>query len=174
MFDFFKIIKLMLNTDSEKRVSKYLIERKSVVSVAESCTGGLVSSLLTDVSGSSAYIKSNFVTYANEAKVKYLSVSEETLSNFGAVSAQTAQEMVKGLLETTGSDYALATTGIAGPTGGSKEKPVGLVFIGVGSKDKIKVFPYKVNPLYSRCLIKYMFAKHAIKLLADFLGGIDK
>ncbi len=176
MFNFLKLLKLLTllkNTSNEDSAGKCLIESDSTLSIAESCTGGLVSSLMTDVSGSSSYTKANFVTYANEAKNKYLGVKEETLKEYGAVSRQTAHEMVEGLFEKTGSDYALATTGIAGPTGGTKEKPVGLVYIGVGQKEngKIKVYKYNVNPKFPRILIKYMFAKHAVKILADFLGG---
>jgi len=113
----------------------------------------------------------NFVTYANEAKTKYLNVKKETLDLYGAVSKETAEEMIKGLLNATDSDYALATTGIAGPTGGTKEKPVGLVYIGIGSKQKIKIIKYNTNHKYPRQLIKYLFAKKAIKELHQFIKG---
>ena len=169
MIAFFKQLNLIFDRTIEQEAGEILIKSGKTLATAESCTGGLVSSLMTDVSGSSAYVKANFVTYANEAKVKYLNVSETTLQNFGAVSNQTASEMTMGLLENTNCDYALVTTGIAGPTGGSDEKPVGLVYIGVGSKNNVQVFKFNVNPKYPRPLIKYMFAKHAIKLLTDFL-----
>lgn len=171
MFELIKLIKLIRNTKAENDAGMILLESEKTLSIAESCTGGLVSSLMTDVSGSSWYTKCNFVTYANEAKVQYLGVQEETLQKYGAVSAETAQEMVQGLLTKTDSDFALATTGIAGPTGGSESKPVGLVYIGVGTKGDIKVCRYNANPKYPRFLIKYLFAKHAVGLLADFLGG---
>ena len=106
----------------ENTIGKLLREKGKTVAVTESCTGGLVSSLLTDVSGSSEYIMANFVTYSNEAKMKYLGVSEETLEKHGAVSPETAKEMVEGLLKNTDCDFAIATTGIAGPTGGTDEK----------------------------------------------------
>lgn len=163
-----KLLKLILKTKYEQKAGDFLLEKNRTISVAESCTGGLLSSLLTDVSGSSAYIKANFVTYANEAKTKYLNVSEQTLNEHGAVSVQTAEEMVKGLLKETNSDYAIATTGIAGPTGGSKTKPVGLVYIGIGSKNDIRICKYNVNPNLPRIIIKYKFAKHALKLLNEF------
>lgn len=166
-----RIMKLILSTKAENAAGKILLETGKTLSIAESCTGGLVSSLMTDVSGSSYYTKCNFVTYANEAKMQYLGVKEDTLKEFGAVSVQTADEMVQGLLKKTGSDYAIATTGIAGPTGGTAIKPVGLVYIGIGCQGKIKVFKYNVNPKYPRLLIKYMFAKHSVELLADFLKG---
>lgn len=172
----FKLIKLLFDKKYENKAAKLLIENDYQLSVAESCTGGLLSSLMTDVSGSSAFIKANFVTYANEAKAKYLGVSEKTLEQYGAVSFQTAHEMVEGLLnisENTQKSVALATTGIAGPTGGSKEKPVGLVFIGYGTSDDIRVVKYNVNPKYPRILIKYMFAKQAVKLLCEFLEEIE-
>ena len=166
-----KLIRLLLNKYYEQTAGEILIKEKASLAVAESCTGGLLSSLLTDISGSSSYIRANFVTYANAAKVKYLNVKEDTLEQFGAVSEQTASEMVKGLIAETNSDYAIATTGIAGPSGGTREKPVGLVYIAVASKDKTCVYRYNVNPDYPRILIKYMFAKHAAKLLAEFLKG---
>lgn|SRR5574344_862444 len=173
MFDrHLKLFKLICDKSSETAVSKFLLKYNKTISVAESCTGGLLSSLLTDVSGSSGYIHANFVTYANEAKMKYLGVSKDTLDTYGAVSQQTAQEMVKGLLHNTESDYAIATTGVAGPNGGTAEKPVGLVYIAIGSKNAIQVYKYNVEQTYPRLLIKYMFAKHALKLLADFLKGI--
>ena len=102
---------------------------------------------------------------------KYLGVKAETLKNFGAVSKQTAAEMAEGLINVTSSDYSIATTGIAGPAGGTKEKPVGLVYIAIASPKETKVYKYNVNPEYPRILIKYIFAKHALKLLAEFLEG---
>lgn len=169
IFTYLKLFNIISGLKEPYIAGKLLLEKQKKLAVAESCTGGLVSSLMTDVSGSSAYIQSNFVTYANEAKAKYLNVKPETLEQYGAVSVQTAGEMVKGLLENTGCDYALATTGIAGPTGGSGEKPVGLVYIGVGTKDEMHVHKYNVNPKLPRIIIKYLFAKEAIKLLIDIL-----
>ena len=111
----------------EEELGKYLIENNLTIATAESCTGGLLSSRLTDVSGSSEYVKLNFVTYANEAKHKILGVSWDILNNYGAVSEECAEAMANGLYAVTNCDIALCTTGIAGPTGGTKEKPVGLV-----------------------------------------------
>jgi len=121
---------------------KLLLENKKTVSCAESCTGGLIAKKITDVAGSSAYFKSSFVTYSNEAKAKMLGVSVETLEKFGAVSAETAAEMAEGALQNAGSDYAISTTGIAGPGGATKDKPVGLVYIGIASKKETKTFKY--------------------------------
>lgn len=169
LFDEFKLYNLMKNTRSQMRAGALLIKYCKTLSIAESCTGGLLSSFMTDVAGSSSYIHANFVTYANEAKTQYLGVNEETLEKYGAVSEQTANEMVNGLLDVTGSDFAIATTGIAGPSGGSEQKPVGLVYIGIGSKHSLKVYKYNVDSKLPRTLIKYMFAKHAVDLLCDYL-----
>ena len=119
----------------EEKLGKFLLNNILTIATAESCTGGLLSSKLTDVSGSSAYIRLNFVTYANEAKHNILGVSWDILNNFGAVSEECAQAMAEGLQKATGADIALCTTGIAGPTGGTKEKPVGLIYIGLRYKN---------------------------------------
>ncbi len=172
MINFIRLINLIFQKQDEQLVARMLIETDKQLAIAESCTGGLVSSLMTDVSGSSAFIKANFITYANEAKSRYLGVSSDTLKTYGAVSLQTATEMALGLLRETGADYSLVTTGIAGPTGGTEEKPVGLVYIGIaknGENPDVNVIKYNVNPKYPRILIKYMFAKQAIRLLADKL-----
>ncbi len=107
------------------------------LATAESCTGGLVGAMITDVAGSLAYYLGGVVAYANEAKVKLLGVKPETLRRYGAVSAQTAIEMAKGVRRCLGADIGVATTGIAGPTGGSRKKPVGLVFIAVATGRKL-------------------------------------
>ncbi len=99
------------------------------IAVAESCTGGLICKMLTDVPGSSAWFDRGFITYSNEAKMDMLGVKSETLEKYGAVSEQTALEMVQGALKNSLADYAIAVTGIAGPGGGTVEKPVGLVYI---------------------------------------------
>lgn len=109
-----------------------LCRRGLTVAVAESCTGGLLAAALTDVAGSSQVFGWGLVTYSNQAKTRLLGVSTDTLDRWGAVSSQTAGEMVSGLLKLSGADLALATTGIAGPDGGSAEKPVGLVYIACG------------------------------------------
>ena len=165
-----KITELLLGkVFPENSIGKILHERKKKVATTESCTGGLVSSLLTDVSGSSEYILANFVTYSNEAKSKYLGVKEETLKQYGAVSEQTAREMAEGLLKATGCDYALATTGIAGPTGGSAEKPVGLMYVGLANGQETKVIKVNQSPCLYRRIMKIAFAKEALKQLYLFI-----
>lgn len=109
------------------------------IGTAESCTGGLVGKTLTDLSGSSAYYQGGIISYANAVKEQVLGVSSETLSKYGAVSEETATEMVQGVFRVLHTDYAIATTGIAGPGGGSREKPVGLVYIGIGTPQGITV-----------------------------------
>jgi len=105
-----------------------------MVSTAESCTGGLIAGALTEVSGSSAVVDRGFVTYTNVAKMQMLGVQEETLARFGAVSEETALQMVHGALFRSRADLAVAVTGIAGPSGGSPEKPVGLVHLAAKSR----------------------------------------
>ena len=154
-----------------KKLTKLLIEQELVISTAESCTGGLVSSMLTDVSGSSAFVKMNFVTYSNEAKQEILGVQPETLEKFGAVSEECASEMAEGLMQKTGCDIALCTTGIAGPTGGTKEKPVGLCYIACRFKGQTIVKKIVENLHLERCLMKQKFAEHAINLAYEILSN---
>jgi PncC family amidohydrolase len=121
----------------EKEIGDELRKRGLSVSTAESCTGGLVSHRITNVSGSSDYYKGGVIAYANEVKEKILHVAEKTLEEKGAVSAECALEMAKGVRKLLGSDVGIATTGIAGPTGGTPDKPVGLVYIALATKDYV-------------------------------------
>ena len=114
----------------EERIGDALRERDVTVAVAESCTGGLIGSLLTDVPGSSEYFDRSVVTYSYDAKLTELAVSREALDDHGAVSAPVAEQMAAGVRDTSGATFGLSTTGIAGPEGGSEAKPVGTVFIG--------------------------------------------
>lgn len=114
------------------------LNKKSLkLATAESCTGGLISKLITDVSGSSSVFDCGVCTYANNIKSKVLGVKEETLSTYGAVSEKTAMEMARGVRTLSNADIAISTTGIAGPMGGSQYKPVGLVYIGISTKDRL-------------------------------------
>ena len=123
----------------ESVIQKMLIETKRTISVAESCTGGLLSSKLTNIAGSSLCFKQSVVTYSNESKIQLLNVKKETLEQFGAVSQETANEMLTGILNLSKADYAVSITGIAGPDGGTNEKPVGLVYIGTSFKGNNEV-----------------------------------
>lgn len=123
----------------EEQVVACLKEKKLSLATAESCTGGLIASKLVNVAGISEVFWGGFVTYANEAKVKLLGVSEELLREKGAVCAEVAASMAKGAAETAGAMVSVASTGIAGPDGGTSEKPVGLVYLGCFCCGKIKV-----------------------------------
>jgi nicotinamide-nucleotide amidase len=123
-------------------VGKLLIQKRKTVSFAESCTGGKIASAVTDIAGSSLYFKSSVVTYSNESKLKILGVKEETLEKFGAVSEETAKEMARGILNLSESDYAFSVTGIVGPGGCSKDKPIGLVYVGFAATKKNESFKF--------------------------------
>lgn len=123
----------------KNKLIETLIEKKLHISTAESCTGGLLSAMLTDVPGASAVIDECIVTYSNEAKMRELYVKEETLERYGAVSVETAHEMCMGICRHTGADVGIGITGIAGPGGGTPEKPVGTVCIGVCVKGNAEV-----------------------------------
>lgn len=129
----------------EQEIVQLMTEHKLTLSAAESCTGGMLSAKLINVPGASAVYEAGFVTYANKAKHKLIGVKKKTLKEYGAVSKETAKEMVKGTLKATGADYAVAITGIAGPGGGTKEKPVGLVYIGCGRKNRIVIKQYQFS-----------------------------
>ncbi|MCX7879594.1 MAG: competence/damage-inducible protein A [Ignavibacteria bacterium] len=120
-------------------IGKILAERNETVSVAESCTGGLLGAEFTSVSGSSNYFLGGIIAYSNDVKINLLGVNRETLLQFGAVSEQTAHEMASNVRNIFGSTYGISITGIAGPTGGSPQKPVGTVFIGLATEDGVTV-----------------------------------
>lgn len=124
---------------TEQWIVDFMKENNLTLGVAESCSGGMLSSRLIGIPGISDVYRAGLVTYSNEAKQSLLGVSKETLKLHGAVSEETAKEMVEGTLRVTGADYAVSITGIAGPGGGTKEKPVGLVYIACGNKDVITV-----------------------------------
>jgi len=126
----------------EAAAGKILLGQKKTISTAESCTGGYIAHLITSVAGSSDYFKGSVVSYANEVKQNVLGVKAETLERFGAVSEQTVTEMVKGVITKLNTDYAIAVSGIAGPGGGTAEKPVGTVWVAVGSSANVKTRLY--------------------------------
>lgn len=126
----------------EMALTKLLIKKKYTMTTAESCTGGMIAARMVNAPGVSAVLKSGFITYANEAKEELLGVSHDTLEKFGAVSRETAEEMAEGAVKAAHTDAAVAVTGIAGPDGGTKEKPVGLVYIGVNVRGNVEVREY--------------------------------
>ena len=150
-----------------EEIGKILTSKGWTISTTESCTGGLLSSKLTDVSGSSAYIRLNLVTYANEAKEKMLRV---VINEEGVVSENCAYQMAKGLHELTNSDICVSTTGIAGPTGGTETKPVGLMYSTIYTKDRFKNYKIQVNPTLTRIQVKERFAEEVLKNIYEFLN----
>lgn len=125
------------NPALEKQIGALLRKHEKTISIAESCTGGFISHRITNVPGSSNYYNYGVIAYSNQSKIDTLHVSPETLTKFGAVSRQTAIEMAQGIKQVSGSDLALAVTGIAGPGGGTPEKPVGLVYICLASDESV-------------------------------------
>lgn len=147
----------------EEIIGKLLKERQKTVAVAESCTGGLIGERLTDVAGSSAYFIQGVVAYANEAKINTLDVPAEIIEKTGAVSAETAEAMAKGMRELAKTDYAISVTGIAGPDGGTEEKPVGTVFIGYADKTQTKSVKFVLPG--DRFLIRWRASQAALEYL---------
>jgi nicotinamide-nucleotide amidase len=127
------------NIPIEEVVAKLLISNKLTIATAESCTGGLLAGRLINYPGISQSYMEGAVTYSNEAKMSRLGVKKETLDNFGAVSEETAREMADGIVKAAGTDVGISVTGIAGPGGGTTEKPVGLVYVGLNIKGSVKV-----------------------------------
>ncbi|MFW6333187.1 MAG: competence/damage-inducible protein A [Thermodesulfobacteriota bacterium] len=152
----------------EAVVGELLRKAGATVAAAESCTGGLLAHRLTEVSGSSDYFLFSGVTYANEAKIKVLGVQTETLADHGAVSIETAREMAEGVRNLTGADYGISTTGIAGPTGGTDEKPVGTVCIGLASRSGVEGRKFTFQ-FPRRSMNKRIFATTALDLLRKAL-----
>lgn len=131
-------------TSLAKTVGELLQKKKRTLAVAESCTGGLLSSMITVNSGATKYFKGGVTAYSNALKESLLGVSKETLKKFGAVSSQVAKELAKNAKQKLASDYALGITGIAGPGGGTKEKPVGLVYVGIATPKGVRVKEYRL------------------------------
>jgi nicotinamide-nucleotide amidase len=158
------IVFSMDGSPMEAVVGRLLLDKKATLAVAESCTGGLISHMLTNVPGSSNYFLFSGVTYSNAAKQKVLGVSPDIIERFGAVHEETAKEMAAGVRRIAGSDYGLATSGIAGPDGGTDEKPVGLVCIGIADGKSALGFRF-FYPFNSRSRNKKVFAVKALDIL---------
>ena len=158
--------KILSNTGEplEQAVGKLLRTRHETLAVAESCTGGLIADLITEVPGSSDYFQLSAVTYANSAKINILGVASGTLDAHGAVSEETAGEMAQGVQRISGASYGLATSGISGPGGGTDDKPVGTVCIGLATVDSVSARRYHFT-FDNRRLNKRIFAAAALDLL---------
>ena len=158
----------------EGAVVKSLLEDGETLATVESCTGGLIAKRITDLSGVSAVYLGGAVTYANEAKEKMVGVRHETLLAHGAVSEETAREMAEGIRLALGADYGISTTGIAGPSGGTPEKPVGTVYIAVASKAGTRVKRLNLPPMRDREYIRTASATNALALLLEVKGIIGR
>ncbi len=153
------------NSTLESVVGDLLKKQGLMISTAESCTGGLLSKRLTDVAGSSDYISFNAVTYSNEAKHKILSVSEQLLNEFGAVSPECAEAMARGVRELSGADIGIGVTGIAGPGGGTDDKPVGLVYLGLSTADTYIGKKLSLPARLGRTEIRHRTANEALNMV---------
>jgi nicotinamide-nucleotide amidase len=160
---------LVSNEDEglEVVIGKILKAKGKTMATAESCTGGYIAHLITSVPGSSEYYKGSVVSYANEVKENVLGVKHATLETVGAVSEETVKEMLKGAIETLKTDYAVTTSGIMGPDGGSEDKPVGTVWIAVGNKEKQETM--KLNLRFDRQRNISMTAGNALNFLRKFI-----
>ncbi|MBR5533931.1 MAG: CinA family protein [Ruminiclostridium sp.] len=148
-------------------VARKLSDQGLTLSSAEACTGGLFAARLTELAGSSRFFDRAIVTYSNQAKLDHLEVRPETLEEYGAVSPETAREMAEGLAQVSGSDVCISVTGIAGPGGGTEEKPVGTVFVAVVHQGQTHVFQaptVNVNRIYNR--------NHSILFMLDVLNQL--
>ena len=162
LYDYYVMSNLSL------KIVKLLTSKGLTVSFAESCTGGLLSSSITSISGSSKVFNMGLVTYSNNAKVKLLKVPKKTINKYGAVSYETCLSMVKNLSKISKSNISISITGVAGPNGGTKEKPIGLVYIGLkkGSKIIIKKNLFKSK---KRISIQKTTVKQALKMILNIL-----
>lgn len=156
----------------QNTVVELLRANKKTVATAESCTGGLVAKKITEIAGSSECFECGFVTYSNEQKIKRLEVNPKTLEKYGAVSAQTALEMSKGAMLEVNADIGIGITGIAGPDGGTDEKPVGLVFVGICTKDLHAAV--KLNLTGGRGMVRERSSLYALDLIRRSILGILK
>lgn len=156
-------------TELEHQLGELLKMHKLTLATAESCTGGLIVNRITNVPGSSEYFERGIITYSNESKIELLKVSRETIEQHGAVSSKTAEAMAKGIKNLAHTDLGLGVTGIAGPSGGTPEKPVGLVHIALASNRG--VIHKKFNFTGTRLEIKQQTAEAGLKIIIDYLKG---
>lgn len=153
----------------EEIIGQALKERSLKIAVAESCTGGLISNRLTDIDGASNYFDAGFVTYSNESKTMFLGVPEDIIREKGAVSSEVALLMAEGARVKTGVDIGVSSTGIAGPTGGTKEKPVGTVYIALACEKGTYV--RRLSLKGTRLEIKKQTSDEVLRFIEDYLKG---
>jgi nicotinamide-nucleotide amidase len=153
----------------EVTIGKLLSSIGKTIGTAESCTGGKIATLLTAVAGSSKYFKGSIVSYANQVKEDVLHVNNGTISSFGAVSSETVTEMAKGAIKALNTDYIIATSGIMGPSGGTKDKPVGTVWIALASKEKVET--HQLNLRFDRARNISITANSALNLMRKFINS---
>lgn len=153
------------------KISQKLIKNKLTITFVESCTGGLMSAIFTEIAGASQFLNCSIVTYSNEAKITLANVKSSTIENHGAVSSQAASEMAVGSLDKSKSDIALSITGIAGPTGATPTKPIGLVYIAIATNDKVEV--KKFNFSGDRSQIRLQTIKSALDIIESTINMIE-
>jgi len=152
-----------------KKIINKLIKKKITISVAESCTGGMIASAITSVPNSSNIFNLGLVTYSNQSKEKLLKIKKQNLKKYGAVSSQICKDMIENLFKISKTDICISTTGIAGPSGGSKLKPVGLVYIGIKFKKISKIYMYNFNKKLERNKIQKKTVNTAFNLLDQII-----
>ncbi len=153
-------------------IAQELTKRKQTITTAESCTGGLLAAELTSIAGSSAYFQRGFITYSNQSKTQMLTVNANTIRHYGAVSEETAREMALGALVATRNDYALSITGVAGPDGGTEKAPVGTVWFGFATKNRIWAKKHRFEG--DRNQIRSQAVQYALAILEHYLKTSEK
>ena len=153
-----------------ENIAVKLKERKMTITFAESCTGGLLAKTFTDIPGVSGVFSGSIVTYSNDMKMRFLGVGEDTLKKFGAVSKYTAAEMANGARHIFAGDIAVSVTGIAGPDGGSREKPVGLVYIGISTQEFTKTYKMKASDRNGRTGVREAVLSEVCRILEEILS----
>lgn len=151
------------------QIGALLIKKEATLATAESCTGGLIGHLLTNVAGSSQWYIGGAISYSNELKQQLLAVNADTIEDVGAVSAEVAEQMARGAQQAFGTEYAISVTGIAGPSGGTAEKPVGLTYIGIATPQEVSVQRFVWDG--DRHVNKQQSAKQALIMLLEKLGA---
>ena len=155
-----------------KNLTTKLKKNKIKVAVAESCTGGLISYNLSKIPGASKFFMVGIVSYSNFSKLDLLKVRQKTLTKYGAVSAEICKEMCNNLLKISKTNIAISVTGIAGPDGGTKKKPIGLVYVGICSKNKFEIKKFNFGKKLSRINIQNQTLKKTIKLIENHINTL--